>query len=213
MIGSSLLRYQDNQKYLIFDTETEGLNLARARPWQIAYATYNNKGVEKIIVKYPFWKDINVSSEAAYVTRFNKNEYLALAEDPKVILKEFEEIAMDPNILICGHNILGFDIYVWKNLKTLCGQQIDWSFMSRMVDTLCLSRAYRHNIKPDLENFIIWQYKMLTLKKGGKGFGASLGAMAREFEIGYNEKLAHDAKYDCDVNYKVFKKLIWSIEV
>ena len=33
----SLLRYKKNQKYIVFDTETEGLNLRYSRPWQLSF--------------------------------------------------------------------------------------------------------------------------------------------------------------------------------
>ena len=33
----TLLRFNKNQRYVVFDTETEGLNLVTSRPWQIAW--------------------------------------------------------------------------------------------------------------------------------------------------------------------------------
>jgi len=213
MIGSELLRFQDNQKYILFDYETEGLNLFASRPWQLSYAICNSRYIEKVITRYPLFKDINVSDDAARITRFDKKKYLQIGEDPAIVLRDFEELAMDPNYLLLGHNLMGFDNYVWQTLCRLQGKSIDWSFVARVVDTLCLSRAYRHQIAPDLKDFTAWQYKMLTLRTKGKGFGASLGAMAREFQIPYDERLAHDATYDCNINHKVFQKLIWSVEV
>ena len=32
----SILRFDQRQKYVVFDFETEGLNLIKSRPWQIA---------------------------------------------------------------------------------------------------------------------------------------------------------------------------------
>jgi DNA polymerase III epsilon subunit-like protein len=213
MIGSELLRYQDHQRYILFDVETEGLNLGRSKPWQISYAICTNKRIESVVTRYPYYKDLNVSPEAAKITRFDHKSYVQASEDPLVILKDFEQIAMDPSYLILGHNILGFDAYMWQNMRHLSGLKTDWSFIDRMVDTLALSRAYRHQIQPDLNNITAWQYKMLTLRKKGKGFGASLKAMAKEFLIEYDERYSHDAEYDCQVNHQVFQKLIWTIEV
>lgn len=213
MIGSELLRYQNDQKYLLIDTETEGLNLFASRPWQIAYTICTNKEIGKVNIRYPLWEDLKVSDEAARITRFNKQNYLSLAEKPEDILKDFEQLLLDPSYTIIGHNLLGFDIYILETLRRLTGRVTDWSYLPRIVDTLCLSRAYRHNIVPDLKNFTAWQYKMLTMRMKGKGFGASLGAMAREFKIDYNERLAHDAEYDCSINHQVFQKLLWAVEV
>ena len=33
----SLLRFNKKQRYVVFDTETEGLNLVTSRPWQVAW--------------------------------------------------------------------------------------------------------------------------------------------------------------------------------
>ncbi len=213
MIGADLLRYQDQQRYLLLDCETESLNLARTRPWQIAYAICSNKGVESVNVRYPFWADLSVSDEAARITRFDKADYLARAEDPSTILTDLETLLLDPSYLILGHNILGFDHYVLATWRRLCGRPTDWSWVPRTIDTLCLSRAYRFQIAPDRTDLLSWQYKMLTIRSKAKGMGASLGAMAREFGIEYDERRAHDAQYDTTVNHEVFKRLIWEVEV
>lgn len=213
MIGADLLRYADNQRYVIADFETEGLSLFHSRPWQLSYAICTNKTIEKIVTKYPLYKDINVSDEAARVTRFDKKRYLEIGEDPVKILTDFEDIALDPSISTVFHNGLGFDAYIWQTMRRLQGKPLDWSYVNNMVDTLCLSRAYRYSIQPDRQNFLSWQYKMLTMRSRQKGMGASLGAMCREFQIPYDERFAHDAEYDLNVTHQVFGKLIWALEV
>ncbi len=214
MIGSDLLRYQDNQRFLCWDVETEGLSLTRARPWQIAYAICTIKGIESINVRYPLWEDLSVSEEAARVTRFDMKDYRARAEPADEVLKDFESILFDPSIMSLGHNLLGFDVYVVNTWRRLCGQKTDWSFVPRVVDTLALSRAYRYGHAPDRSNPLAWQYKMLGIRgTRAKGMGCSLGAMAREFGVEYDERQAHNASYDCHVNHAVFNKLAWSVEV
>ncbi len=218
MIGSDLLRYADKQRFLIHDFETESLNLFAARPWQLSYALCTNKYIDKVITRYPLYTDINVSDEAARITRFDKKHYLSVGEDPVKVLADFEEIALDPSVLLLGHNVLGYDRYIWRTMRRLQGKPIGDAFNmdinSRLIDTLCLSRAYRHGIVPDLKDYAAWQYKALSIKgTRAKGMGCSLGAMAREFQIPYDERLAHDATYDTNVNFEVFKKLIIAVEV
>ncbi len=213
MIGSNLLRYRDNQRYLLLDGESNGLNLHSSQPWQIAYSICTNKQIEATVVRYPKWPDFVMSDEAAQVTRFDMKDYLSRAEDANEVLTDFEKLLFDPQYLILGHNLLGFDAYLIQTWRRLCGRSEDWSFVPRIIDTLCLSRAYRFNIQPDHDNLLAWQYKMLTIRSKAKGMGASLGAMAREFGIEYDERRAHSAAYDISINHQVATKLFWSVEI
>ena len=36
-MNDQLLRFDKNQKYLVLDTETEGLNLVKSRPYQVSW--------------------------------------------------------------------------------------------------------------------------------------------------------------------------------
>lgn len=214
MIGSQLLRYQDNQRYLCFDIESNGLNLAASKPWQLAYAICTNRHIEATVVRHIAWPDLEMSEDAARVNRFDRKKYESLAEDAKDVWKDFGPLLEDENLLIVGHNLYGFDCYVVNTWRRLMGLPVDWSFMPRIVDTLCLARAYRHGLVPDLKDFAAWQYKTLSIKGSrAKGMGCSLGAMAREFQIPYDERLAHEASYDIGINHEVLKKLLWSVEV
>ena len=48
-MNESLLRFKRNQKYIIFDTETEGLNLIKSKPWQAAWIVVEG---DRVIKKY-----------------------------------------------------------------------------------------------------------------------------------------------------------------
>lgn len=214
MIGADLLRYQDDQRFLIIDGESNGLNLHASQCWQIAYSICTLTSIEATVVRYPKWPDMVMSDEAARVTRFDMKDYLSRAEDPNAVLTDFEKLLYDPQYLIVAHNGLGFDAYLIQTWRRLCGREVDWSFVERMIDTLALSRAYRHQHTPDRDNPLAWQYKMLSIRgTRTKGMGCSLGAMAREFGVEYDERRAHSADYDIDVTHKVLNKLVWSLEV
>lgn len=214
MIGSDLLRYQDNQRYLIIDGESNGLNLARAQCWQIAYSIGTLKAIEATVVRYPKWPDLVMSDDAAQVTRFDMKDYLSRAEDPNAVLTDFEKLLYDPQYLIVAHNGLGFDAYLIQTWRRLCGRSEDWSFVHRIVDTLALSRAYRYQHIPDHANMLAWQYKMLSIRgTKAKGMGCSLGAMAREFGIEYDERRAHDAGVDIGYTHGILQRLVWSVEI
>ena len=42
-----LLRFKFDQRYVVFDTETEGLNLVSSKPWQLAWIEAKGKKITK----------------------------------------------------------------------------------------------------------------------------------------------------------------------
>ncbi len=47
-----LLRFNFNQKYIVIDCETEGLNLINSRPWQVSWFTAKGKFIENYWLRY-----------------------------------------------------------------------------------------------------------------------------------------------------------------
>ena len=96
--------------------------------------------------------------------------------------------------------------------RRLLGKAPDYNYLPKLVDTLCLSRAINNDIQLQKgDNFLHWQYKMLSLRKA-KGRNRLID-LCKQYDIKFNEKKLHDALYDIEKNYEVFKKLIWNIEV
>ena len=60
-MDDTLLRFNKNQKYIVFDTETEGLNLINSRPWQIAWLVVKGDKIQEKHDKFIHWPNINVS--------------------------------------------------------------------------------------------------------------------------------------------------------
>ena len=107
-----LLRFKFDQKYIIFDTETEGLNLVSSKPWQLAWIEATGKKITKKQNRFLKWDEINVSEEAAKITGFNKKDYLSKAEDPTTVFKEFMDLISQDDVIVVGQNILGYDLYM-----------------------------------------------------------------------------------------------------
>ena len=42
---NSLLRFKTKQKYIVFDLETEGLNLRYSKPWQLGFLIAEGDGL------------------------------------------------------------------------------------------------------------------------------------------------------------------------
>lgn len=210
-LGEDLLRFKNHQKYIIFDFETESLNLYLARPWQLAFALYQGNKKIKSYDLYIDWPDIQVSKEAAIITRFNINHYRSAAKPPKEVLALFEKYLYDPDYLIIGHNILNYDIMIHNTLRRLCGLPADYSYLERCLDTNCLAKAHKKEIKYGGEDRLLWQFKLLNFRE--KGLKTSLSTMCKDFSIDVDPNKQHDAIYDIDINMQVFQKLIWSFEI
>ena len=204
MIKEDFLRNLPDQLYLGWDTETEGLNLCRSRPWQISYVLYKNGKALESFDKFIRWEGLNVSKEAAAATGFDIDKYNDLAEEPKKIFEDFGDFLYDPSIINFGHNILGFDIYMDNVARKLAGVSHTWEYLKRSVDTLSLAKGHKGSIKPDFENFLAWQFSMQKVR----GRGNKLVDVAKGFSIEVDEKKLHDSLYDVEVNHEVFKKFI-----
>ena len=84
--------------------------------------------------------------------------------------------------------------------------------MPQLIDTLALSRAIQGDILYNNEDdFLLWQYKVMSLRSS-KGRNKLID-LCKKYDIPFNPKKLHDALYDIEKNYEVFKKLIWEIEI
>lgn len=209
-----LLRFQNRQKYLVFDYETCGLNLGSLnnKPWQLAFLLCEGK---RIISRHNFWlrwSELNVSPEAARITGWTKKKYEKLAVDPKEPLELFEKYLYDDDYLKVGHNILGFDVYIHNINRQLLGKSPDYSYVNRLVDTNCIAKGIKMEINLNKDDdFLLWQYRMVDAKQ--KGVKTNLKQLCKDYDIDFDPSKLHDALYDIEKNYEVFQKLIWAFEV
>ena len=164
-----LLRYNFKQRYVVFDTETEGLNLITSKPWQIAWIECEGKKVIKKHNRFIKWDDLNVSPEAARVTGFDKDHYNSVAEDPLVVWKDFEKVLYNKKNLIVGQNILGYDIYILSVWLRNIGQKIRHeNYIDRCFDTKAVAMAIaKDNKNPDKDDLIAWQLRYLNYRERG----------------------------------------------
>ena len=80
----TLLRFNRNQRYVVFDTETEGLNLIKSRPWQVAWLIAEGDKIISRTDRFIHWPNLNVSEGAARVTGFSKKEYEKNSRGPSL---------------------------------------------------------------------------------------------------------------------------------
>jgi DNA polymerase III epsilon subunit-like protein len=208
---SNLLRFNKKQKYIVFDTETESLALALTRPWQLSWLIYEDGKISKNEDHLLYWKDLNISADAARITHFDYNNWKEKAKDPLTILKKFEEYLYNPEYLIIGANLFGFDIYVINSLRKYLGLESDYSYIDRVLDIQCLQKGIYLGLKELPSKRTAWQYQMYHYVK--RGVKTSVKHLAGLYDIPYDENNAHDAKYDNLLCLEIFKKQILTIEV
>ena len=207
-----LLRFKFDQKYVIFDTETEGLNLVTSKPWQLAWIETEGKKIKKKQNRFLMWEDLNVSEDAARVTGFNYESYAQKAEDPTIIYKDFIYLISQDDVIIVGQNLLGYDIYILGVIARQLGFNIDYSFVDRIFDTKAIATALaKGNKNPDKEDFISWQLKWLNYRE--RGLKTNQKYLLEYYDIDFDAKKLHDALYDIEKNFEIFLKQIWELEI
>ena len=206
-----LLRFDKQQKYIIFDTETEGLNLVHSKPWQIAWIVAQGDNIIEKFDIYIKWDNLKVSEGAAKVTGFSNEYYKRNAIDAKEAFNKFSKYLYDPQYKLIGQNVLGFDVYMINIWRKLIGLKTDYSFIDRIIDTRCLAMAIAKQIPVKKDDLISWQYRLLNHRD--KSVKASQLALLKKYSIDFDEKKLHDALYDVEMTYKIFKKQLFEIEL
>ena len=81
-----------------------------------------------------------------------------------------------------------------------------------MIDTLSIAKAIKKQIKISKgESLLAWQYRLNHLIE--RGLSCNLKQCCKDFDVPFDASKLHDALYDIRVNYEVFKKMIWEVEL
>ena len=194
-----------NQKYLVFDTETEGLNLHSSKTWQLSWIVCQGNKVLETHDKFIKHKELNIPEVVRKLTGFDWDKYNSKAESLISVWSKFEKYLFDPQYIVVGQNLLGFDVYMVSHLQRMLGQEPDYSYLPRIYDTRALAKASREELDKPRGDLLSWQYKIIndrTLKAK-----VSQNQLLKFFDIDFDEEKLHDALYDIKMCYKVFLKL------
>jgi DNA polymerase III epsilon subunit-like protein len=208
---SDLLRFNKKQKYCIFDTETESLSLASTKPWQFSWLIYENGKITKTEDHFVYWKDLDVSADAARITRFDYSNWKRKARPAMEVLNAFESYLYDPEYLIVGANLFGFDIYVHNAMRRRLGLESDFSYIDRVLDIQAIQKGIYLGLKSVPKNRTAWQYQMHNFRK--RGIKTSVKHLCGLYDIDYDENMAHDATTDNTYCLNIFKKQLQNIEL
>ena len=210
----TMLRFNKEQKYLFFDFETCHLNLADMtnKPWQLSYIITQGDDVLLRSDNFISWEQLDISPDAARITGFDWGKYKKLGKEKEGILKQFEKYLYDPQYLVAGQNVLGFDIYIHNIYRKLLGLKTDYSYLNRIIDTNCLAKAIKKGLKKNKDiDMLSWQLALNHFHE--RGLKTSLKAQLKDHCIEFDENLLHDSMYDIEMNFLVFKKQLWLIEI
>ena len=194
-----------NQKYIVFDTETEGLNLFSSKTWQLSWIVCQGSKILETHDEFIAHKELEIPQIVKKLTGFNWSTYNRKSRPLDEVWNKFEKYLFDPQYVIVGQNLLGFDVYMIAILQRLLGQQPDYSYLTRIYDTRALGKAYREEIQKPSRDFLSWQYKIIndrSLKAR-----ASQNQLLKFFDIDFDDGKLHNALYDIKMCFKVFLKL------
>lgn len=202
-----------DQLYFLFDTETEGLNHKFSRPWEVSFVIGKGNYIIDRRQIYIDWPDLELSNKVRKLTGFDQGKYDREKISPKEAFEILAGYLYNPEYMIVGQNIIGFDVYIAAILGQLCGQKIaDFSFMDRFLDTRCLSTAHKEGLeKPRSGDLISWQYKL----RNDRSLKAkvSQGVMLKYFGIDFDPNKLHDGLYDSEKCWELFKCLRKALEL
>jgi DNA polymerase III epsilon subunit-like protein len=154
--------------------------------------------------------DFKISEDAARITRYDDN---FVQENGKTLEQTLPTIQkwLDKADYIVGHNILGFDIYLIKELYKLHGKDYR-PLIPKVIDTNCIARGIKMEIPYRAgEDFTEYQYRIYNTRR--KGIKSNLIGLGKEFGIDHDYANLHNALVDLDLNLKVWNKLKYSLEL
>ena len=141
--------------YVVFDIETTGLDVSSDEITEI--------GAVKIVdgqIKEKFASFVkptkSIPREVTELTGIT-NEMVADAPEAEFVLQEFYDFAKDA--ILCGHNIIGFDLKIVKRM----GNEVGIDFDNEVLDTLNLARV-SHLLVSNFKLGTIVKYLGLTLE-------------------------------------------------
>jgi DNA polymerase III epsilon subunit-like protein len=210
-----LLRYDKSKELVFIDCETMNLCLNRCNnlPWQIAMLKVKGSKIIESKDLYIKWDtDLKISKEAAEITRFDPTKVEKLGITPESAFKQVSEWLTGCDYIV-GHNLLGFDIYLFRMLyKEFGAVDLYREIPRKIIDTLSIAKGVKLGLPYDREeDFLAYQYKTYHIIK--KGLKCNLRALGKENKIEHDYERLHDALVDLELNLKVWNVLKWQIDI
>ena len=208
-----LLRFDKDKTLVFIDCETLNLCLNKSHnlPWQVSMIkVQGDRGVSQKDFFIKWDTNLKISEDAARITRYSQSKIDKHGLPPDEVFPTIQDW-LDKSDYVVGHNILGFDIYLIKDLYEAHGA--DWKpLVNKVIDTNCIARGVKMGLQYRPESdFTSYQYRVYHTRK--KGLRSSLTALGKEFNIDHDYENLHNAIVDLELNIKVWNKLKWELEI
>ncbi|MBV6513871.1 MAG: hypothetical protein FMNOHCHN_03427 [Ignavibacteriaceae bacterium] len=208
----NLLRYQNRQKFLTLDVESNALNLCTTKPWQIAWITCEGKNVIGEFERKIWWPDYEIDDQIAALNHFDRYQYEQEAKDPLEVMSELWGYISNPEYLVVGQNFLNFDCYVLNTWRKILNLPPDYSYIERVLDTKAIEMAIAKDSKcPPKNDRLSWMYTWLNHKE--KGIKTSQAHMLKKYGIEHDPSKLHEALVDVKMTFEILKKQLWQVEI
>ncbi len=209
------LRFNKEAKIALIDCETFNLalNFQINRPWQIAVLKVQGDeivGEVDVMIK---WDDcqFKIGAGAAAITKFSQSVFDSRAITPDEAFSQiWEPLKWADRIIM--HNGLRFDIYLLKGFAEYMGE--DWSFIfDKVIDTKSVAQGVKlgRPYNPKSDNWMEYQYCMANDRT--KGVKTNLTALGKEFSIEHDYENLHNAINDLKLNFKIWNRLKFQLEL
>lgn len=214
-----LIRFDRKSTYVFVDCETLNLalNSCHNLPWQIAMikcrsgksgADSETLDSKDFLIKWD--TNLKISDDAARITRYSQETVDRKGKPPEEIFATVKEWLDDADYIV-GHNVLGFDLYLIKDLYKhfgFCYKHL----VSKILDTNALARGVKSNFKYDRSSDLM-EYQYCMNNRRIKGIKTNLKALGQEFGIEHDYEKLHNALVDLELNIKVWDKIKYQIDI
>lgn len=208
-----MLKFPNNQKYLVFDGETCHLNLCLPdnKTWEWAWLECQGEEIVSKADYYIKWPNLNISKEAALMTHFNPLNIQEKGVDPKMVIEKLDNFIYNTEYMLIAANGLRFDIYLHNIHRRLVGLPTDYSYIDRVIDPVALARGIKTGVTKD-NNTSLYEHQLKVSSIRQKGLKTSVRQLCQDYGIPYDETQAHNALWDVETLWKIWLKMKAQLE-
>lgn len=209
-----LLRFDKSKTFLFVDCETFNLclNYCHNLPWQIAMLKCQGDRIIDSKNAYIKWDThLKISKDAARITRFDPKNIERNGVRPESFFPTLRDW-LEKSDYIVGHNILGFDLYMlneyykFMKLKPI-------NFIEKAIDTNLLFKGIKTSTLYDAKRETLPEYMYKLYHKRVKNVKTNLTAAGKDLNIDHDYDSLHNALSDLELNFKVWNKIKFMINI